>query len=464
VGMVNDDPADRRPDPDDGDSGGGQSRFGLGPGPAADLELTAPGPVLARRLAALSPADLDDATVVEAIAGYERMVGWATAAQARLITELLARRTPAPKPGPHPEVLAAFEIQARLGITRYGAEAKVGYATQLDDYPEVADALARGEIDTAKSKILLDPIYGLPGKKLRALHARLLPTAANLTGPQLRDRMRRAALAHDPDHAAKRHATAYAERAVTVEPAHDGMSWVSALLRCDDAEATRTYLDSLAAAAKTPGDTRSADQRRADAFRDLFRTLLDRGLDLDGAELPTPARRRPHLQVTIGAGTLLGLDDAPGLLAGYGPIPADLAREIALDATWQALITDATTGEVVALGTKAYRPGAVLARTVVARDVTCTYIGCRVPAWRCDLDHTPEYDPSRAASEVQTRLDTLYSRCRSHHGAKTTKAWRTHRDPATGDSVWIAPTGHTYRREVNKPPGAAPPAEDPPPF
>ncbi|KAE8763602.1 DUF222 domain-containing protein [Georgenia thermotolerans] len=462
--MVNDDPADRQPDPD-GDPDGGQSRFGLNPGPARDLELTAPGPALARRLAALSPAGLDDATVVESIAGYERLIAWATAAQARLTTELLARRTPAPKPGPHPEVLAAFEIQARLGITRYGAEAKVGYAMQLDDYPEVADALSRGEIDTAKSKILLDPIYGLPAKKLRALHGRLLPSAATLTGPQLRDRMRRAALAHDPDHAAKRHTTAYAERTVTVEPAYDGMSWVSALLRCDDAEATRIYLEHLAAAAQTPGDTRSADQRRADAFRDLFRTLLDRGMDLDGADLPILARRRPHLQVTIGAGTLLGLDEAPGLLAGYGPIPADLAREIAQDATWQALITDATTGEVVALGTKAYRPGAVLAQTVLARDVTCTFVGCRVPAWRCDLDHTPEYDPAKTATEVQTRLDTLYSRCRSHHGAKTIKAWHTHRDPATGDSIWTAPTGHTYRRKVNKPPGAAPPPpEDPPPF
>ena len=459
--MVNDDPADGQPHPE----GGGVSRFGLGPGPAAQLELTTPGAALAHRLAQLSPADVDDATLIEAIAGYERMAAWAAANQARLITELIARRTPAPKPGPKPEDLAGFEIQARLGITRYGAEAKVGFAVSLDDFPQIADALVHGRIDTPKSKILLDITLGLPAAELRALHTRLLPIAATLTGPQLRERMRHAALALDPHQVAKRHAQAYADRTVTVDPTPDGMSWVSALLRCDDAEATRTYLDSLGAAAKAPGDTRTADQRRADAFRDLFRTLLDRGLDLDGAELPTFQRRRPHLQVTIGAGSLLGLDHSPGLLAGYGPIPADLARAIAKDATWQALFTDATTGEAVALGTKTYRPGAVLARTVVARDVTCTYIGCRVPASRCDLDHTPEYDPSRAATEFQTRLDTLYARCRSHHGAKTTKAWRAHRDPATGDSIWTAPTGHTYRRKVNRPPGAPPPPlEDPPPF
>ncbi|WP_269142659.1 DUF222 domain-containing protein [Georgenia yuyongxinii] len=393
------------------------------------------------------------------------MSAWANARQARLVSELVARRTPAPSPGPLPENLAAFEIQARLGISRYGAEAKVALAGSLDDFPHVADALAQGHIDMTKTKILLDTTFGLAPDQLRAVHVHLLPHAATLTGSQLRDKMRHAALALNPDLAAQRHQEAYADRAVTLEPAYDGMSWVSALLRCDDAEAARTYLDSVATAAKAPGDSRTADQRRADAFSDLFRTLLDRGLDLDGDDLPVFQRRRPHLQVTIGAGSLLGLDDSPGLLAGYGPVPANLAREIARDATWQALFTDATTGEVVALGTKSYRPGADLARAVVARDGTCTYIGCRTPASRCDLDHTPEYDPAKAATEHQTRLDTLYARCRSHHGAKTTRAWRVHRDPPTGDSIWTAPTGHTYRRKVNRPPGAPPPpTDDPPPF
>lgn len=433
---------------------------------ASDFRLTSPaalrlenlpsGSVLVSQLERLAAGEVDDQTLVEAIAAHERQMAWSAAAQARLVAELVARR-PSNSRGPTPLHMATFELQARLATTRYGAEAKVGLALELESFPTVADALAAGQIDVSKAKVLLHTTPGLPDAELRRIHETLLPDASSLTGSQLRDKLRHAALQVDPDAVAKRHVKSFADRTVTVEPAYDGMSWVSALLRCDDAEAVRTYLDSLGTAAKAPGDSRTADQRRADAFSDLFRTLLDRGLDLDGAELPMFARRRPHLQVTIGAGSLLGLDDSPGLLAGYGPIPAELAREIATDATWQALFTDASTGEVTAVGTKSYRPGAVLARTVIARDVTCTFMGCRLPAHRCDLDHTPEYDPAKAATVAQTRLDTLYARCRSHHGAKTIKAWHVARDPDTGDSIWTAPTGHVYRRRTLKPPGTAPP-------
>ena len=55
--------------------------------------------------------------------------------------------------------------------------------------------------------------------------------------------------------------------------------------------------------------------------------------------------RRPHLSVTIGLSTLAGLDNLPGTLAGFGAIPAGLARSIAASAaTINALITDPDTG------------------------------------------------------------------------------------------------------------------------
>ena len=37
------------------------------------------------------------------------------------------------------------------------------------------------------------------------------------------------------------------------------------------------------------------------------------------------------------ASTLLGLDDDPCELTGYGPIPADLGRRIAANGTWRRL-------------------------------------------------------------------------------------------------------------------------------
>ena len=301
-----------------------------------------------------------------------------------------------------------------------------------------------------------------------------LPLVEDLTGPQLRAHLRTAAITAGADVGRKRREKAFADRHVLVEPAGDAMAWVSALIRADDAAATRVCLDALAAAAKGPTgvDTRSLDQRRADVFTDVFTTILRRGVDLTGAELPTFHGNKPHIQVTIPAGTLLGLSDAPAELGGYGPIPAELARELAADGTWRGLFTDAT-GCFKALGTTRYRPGADLSRQVIARDVTCTFPGCRQPAWKADLDHIASYDPAVAEQLEQTTRIRLQALCRRHHNLKTAKFWSATRDETTGAIHWTAPSGHTYTRAPPTPPGAVmtvgaspadDPDDDPPPF
>src|SRR5690625_1423769 len=49
----------------------------------------------------------------------------------------------------------------------------------------------------------------------------------------------------------------------------------------------------------------------------------------DGSPVPTQQRKRPHLVFTIAQSTLDGEDDAPGYLAGHGPLPADIIRHLA---------------------------------------------------------------------------------------------------------------------------------------
>ncbi|MFH5823273.1 DUF222 domain-containing protein [Georgenia sp. AZ-5] len=476
------------------------SRYGISSARAVALEHRAPGWPLARALAGLALADADDATVVEAIAGWERLASWAASQQARAVLELTDRRGPSTAGA----ASAAAEIAARLGITHHGAEAKLGFASALDLYPEVADALTAGRIDKRKAEVLAATEAGLSVPEQRRVLADLLtPTsdatthastaaggtpdgaegAANgeagtgaesgagglgpvvevvedLTGPQLRARLRRAALTTGgPAAGAKRRAKAFADRHVSITPAGDAMAWVVALVRADHAEATRVLLDALAAAAKGPADPRTLDQRRADALTDLVTTTLARGVDLTGAELPTFHGTKPHIQVTIAATTLLGLDEGVAELGGYGPIPADLARAIAADATWRGLFTDAA-GHFAAPGTKGYRPGANLTRQVIARDVVCTFPGCRQPAWKADLDHISAYDPALAERLAQTTTTRLQALCRRHHNLKTTKYWTAVRDPR-GHIRWTAPTGHTYTSPPPTPPGAPPPPTPP---
>jgi hypothetical protein len=254
---------------------------------------------------------------------------------------------------------------------------------------------------------------------------------------------------------------------VRLTPAPDAMAYLTAYLPAVDAATCMAALDALADAAATPGDERTADARRADALTDALRSILESGLDLDGTALPTRQRRRPHIQVTIAATTLQGLDDRPGELAGYGAIPASVARAVAQDGTWRALLVDAG-GQVVATGGTTYRPGADVTGTVVARDATCRFPGCAVPAWRCDLDHVTQFDGSRPAGE-QTVRENLHALCRHHHRLKTHAGWTVAREAATGRTTWTTPWGRTYVRDPDLPSGhlgaepSPPPTEPSPP-
>lgn len=135
------------------------------------------------------------------------------------------------------------------------------------------------------------------------------------TPAQLRAAVRRAVARIDPAGAQRREALAWADRRVTLTPAEDGMAELWALLPAAEAAAAYRRVDQLARASGR-GDGRSADQRRADCLTDLL-------LDSDHG--------RVHVQVgvTVAASTLAGSDDEPGDLAGYGPITAQTARELA---------------------------------------------------------------------------------------------------------------------------------------
>jgi hypothetical protein len=99
------------------------------------------------------------------------------------------------------------------------------------------------------------------------------------------------------------------------------------------------------------------DQKRADLLVDAVLS----GLPHDA--LPELQGRRPSIQIVVSTDTLLGLDDEPADLAGYGPITAETARRYAADVsgTWRRLLTDPDTGALLDIGKDSYRPGAAAA-------------------------------------------------------------------------------------------------------
>ena len=160
------------------------------------------------------------------------------------------------------------------------------------------------------------------------------------------------------------------------------------------------------------------------------------------------------VRVTIPYTALLGADELPGDLAGYGPIPAAVARDLAAGGTWRRILTDPASGRPVDYGTTRYRPPAHLAGLVITRDQTCQFPGCRIPAHRCDLDHATAHNPD---TETGPTSDTnLGPKCRRHHQVKQSPGWSVTQHP-DGCTTWRTPSGHNYHSQP-------PPLTDPEPL
>jgi hypothetical protein len=113
-----------------------------------------------------------------------------------------------------------------------------------------------------------------------------------------------------------------------------------------------------------------------------------------GGRLVPP--RPGAVQVSVKLTTLLGHDDHPGLLAGYGPIPADAARQIATDPVlnpvWRWSVFDSH-GDLLHHGTTTRRP------TRPAQPAVSTPPG---PAGSAEHS-TPAERSTQGASEVRPR-------------------------------------------------------------
>lgn len=170
------------------------------------------------------------------------------------------------------------------------------------------------------------------------------------------------------------------------------------------------------------------------------------GVRPSAAPTHTPTRRPRDVQirVVVPADTLLGLDDRPAELVGYGPVTAETARALAAgdDATWRRILTDPATGAVLDVGHQRYRPPAAMAEHVRNRDLTCTFPGCRVPAQACDLDHLVPYGPDEGSG--RTAVGNLGPECRHHHRIKHLPGWAVARGP-DGSVLWTTPSGRRYR-------------------
>lgn len=411
----------------------------------ADLE---PSGVLLDAIAAHPVDKLTVETLLDRVHALERIAAKVAAEQAIAMSAFAAacrvRVAEAEEHGlPEHEIeparQVADELSLELHISSRTADARLETAADLTRLPGTLAALQAGKIGVGHAYAIRDETLQLSEADIEEVEARILRGADRATPGQLRRRARRAVLSVNPDAAIERRKRASKQRRVELYPDTDGMATLRVQLPAPDAVAVYNRLNEYAQAAKARGDQRTLDQLRADALVEIL---------CHGAG----SAAKPLIQITVGADTLAGRDNNPAELDGYGPIDADLARHITATGTWQRVLTDPATGQVVDVGRKRYRPPKALADYVRARDQHCYFPTCSMPASRCDLDHLVPW-----SAGGRTDASNLGAGCPRHHDRKHNPDWQLKRH-ADGSYTVTTPT----KRQHTAPPPT--PYDDEPPF
>jgi hypothetical protein len=327
---------------------------------------------------------------------------------------------------------ASAEIQCALNLTRRASDRELSFALELRQrHPQVWDALAGGDIDVWRAKMIADRTAHLSHAAAQQVVERVIAAAEDLTTGQLKARLDRLCIEADPQDAKDRYEYAVDGRRVVTEPTTDGTANLLGLnLSPHRVTAISRRINHLARSLKTGGESRTMDQLRADVFLDLLAGKAD------GSEA---AAGGVHIQTDLD--TLTAMAEHPGELAGYGPVIADIARQVAgelEDAEWRFSVTDTATGQPIATGTTKRRPSAGLRRDIEGRNPTCIFPGCRMPSVDCDLDHQ-----KRWADGGTTTNRNLHPLCRHNHRIKDEAGW-TYRRLANGNYQWTSRLGHIY--------------------
>ncbi len=369
---------------------------------------------------------LDDQELCDEVQAAERAIRKMHAEMAALTAEMQSRITAMG----YPLSGASEEFATLLAISPRSADHRMGTAVALCEREVVWGALHDGRIDLPKANVILDVLAEVPDPRREELELIAIGFGEEHTTHQLRKKLLSLTVENDPDEALRKEAID--RREVWIEPAAHGMAHVGAYISAEQAEAFVAALEKMAAAPDCAdpygqGDARSKGQRLADALVGFLQEHVDVQVTVD---------------VVISADQLVGDNDWTPESKRLGPIGSEVARDLCVspDARWRRLVTDPVTGELVAMGTAAYRIPAHLREAIKARDVSCRFPRCHARAEFFDCDHIVPHPAG------ETCADNLAGLCRRHHRTKTFSAWKVERDPRAPrhELVWTSPLGRTY--------------------
>ncbi len=464
------------------------------------------------RLAAVD-GTAPDAVLIDQIGVLERMKSACAAAQAVLTTAFVASRTAGITGATKKEerlrasVTGQVALARRVSPTRGGQH--VGLASALVEMPHTMAALRTGEITEWRATLITRATACLTTEHRAAVDTELAGRLAGMGDRHIADAATGIAQRLDPAAWVARNRKAVGGRRVSIRPAPDTMSYLTAVLPVAQGVAVYAALNAHAGTAKAGGDPRSRGQVMADEFVHRITTphlapsTTETPDSTSGSAAPDPAATDPaapdpatpgvaapgagaisnsgtdgvtappnpvpeapdpdgippgvnvEIQLVMTERTLLDGDDEPAILTGYGPIPAALVRRLIRGAgpgttTWvRRLFTDPVTGHLATADTRRRIFTPTARNYLIARDQYCRTPYCGAP-----IRHADHTDPH--ARGGSTSISNGQGLCENCNYTKQAPGW-THQ--ATGDGTGIlitTPTGHTTRSDPPPPPRSAP--------
>lgn len=394
------------------------------------------------------------AELVDLISALEDLNAAAAAAQARAAVDLdRTRRAQEAAIGVRAErrgrgVAAEVGLAARVSAAQ--GSTLLGFGKALcTEMPFTLAALAHGRLSKWRATLLVKESACLTVEDRVRLDKDLCADPSVLEGlgdRRVGDAARAWCCREDAAAVVARRRRAESERRVSIRPAPDSMTYLTALLPVAEGVAAYKALTTAADSARARGDERTRGQVMAD--------VLVAGV----TGLPEGSCPPVLVNLVMTDRALFSGDDEPAVVPGYGPVPAADARSLVVRSqrngagAWvRRLYTAPSTNSLVAMDSRRRKAPRGLSDLIDLRDgASCRAPWCDAPA-RHD-DHVVPHAEGGKTTHVNTQRD-----CEAHNYAKIAPGWKA--EPVAGERhrvVTTTPTGHTYSSTAPPLPGWQP--------
>jgi hypothetical protein len=340
----------------------------------------------------------------------------------------------------HPDKIGrgiADQLGLACRVSGWEAARRLGVARGLwFDLPGTYRLLAAGQISEYVASLVVTETRHLDAGTRRHVDAKITAARISQMGPRSAAACaRKHAYEADPEGYVQRGRTERKNRRVTLRPAPDTMSLLSGYLPAEQGVACLKSLRDQTDALKAAGDPRCRDQIMAD-------TLVER---LTGQA--HAADVNAEVQIVIGLDALLDANNqTPAELNGYGPLPADLARDLLATSKgmlwWRRLYAAPVGGPLAGGDPYRRRFDGHLKKLIIWRDRHCRDPFCDAPIRH--IDHIQRY-----TDDGLTIYPNGRGACERGNYAREMPGWKVETVSGGLDGQLhtikiTTPTGHSY--------------------